>query len=168
VMPAIHKKKEEIGDLFHDKLGTPAGLSDPTKLTEAARAHLREKFLGAEAGLTGVNFAIAETGGFVVCTNEGNADLGASLPPLHIACMGIEKVIPRAKDLGVFLRLLARSGTGQSITAYTSHFHGPRRGGDLHIVSVDHGRSKLPAREEFRRPLQCLRSGGPMNTCPAY
>jgi L-lactate dehydrogenase complex protein LldF len=168
VMPAIHKKKEEIGELFHEKLGTPAGLADPQRLTEAARAHLREKFLGAQAGLTGVNFAIAETGGFVVCTNEGNADLGASLPPVHIACMGVEKVIPRARDLGVFLRLLARSGTGQSITAYSSHFHGPRRGGELHIVIVDHGRSKLLAREEFRRSLQCIRCGACMNTCPVF
>src|SRR5258705_9805442 len=99
VMPAIHKKKEEIGDLFHDKLGTPAGLSDPAKLTEAARAHLREKFLAAQAGLTGVNFAIAETGGLVVCTNEGNADLGASLPSLHVACLGVGKLRPPAKDL---------------------------------------------------------------------
>ena len=168
VMPAIHKKKEEIGDLFHDKLGTPAGLSDPAKLTEAARAHLREKFLAAQAGLTGVNFAIAETGGLVVCTNEGNADLGASLPSLHVACMGVEKIVPRAKDLGVFLRLLARSATGQSVTAYTSHFHGPKPGGELHIVIVDHGRSKLLAREEFRRSLQCIRCGACMNTCPVY
>jgi len=168
VMPAIHKKKEEIGDLFHDKLGTPAGLSDPTKLTEAARGHLREKFLAAQAGLTGVNFAIAETGGFVVCTNEGNADLGASLPPLHVACMGVEKIVPRTKDLGVFLRLLARSATGQSVTAYTSHFHGPKPGGELHIVLVDNGRSKLLGREEFRRSLQCIRCGACMNTCPVY
>ena len=94
-----------------------------------------------------MNFAIAETGGVVVCTNEGNADLGTSLPPLHIACMGIEKLIPRAADLGVFLRLLARSATGQPITTYTSHFHGPRPGGELHIVLVDNGRSELLASE---------------------
>src|SRR5262249_35532860 len=113
VMPAIHFKKEEIGTLFHEHLHTAAGASDPVYLAEAARLHLRDKFLRAEAGLTGVNFAIAETGGFVVCTNEGNADLGVSLPKLHVACMGVEKMIPRAKDLGVFLRLLARSATGQ-------------------------------------------------------
>src|SRR6185436_12806833 len=120
------------------------------------------------AGITGVNFAVAETGGFVVCTNEGNADLGVSLPKLHIACMGIEKLVPRAKDLGVFLRLLARSATGQPITAYSSHFHGPRVGGELHIVLVDNGRSAILGREEFRRSLNCIRCGACMNTCPVY
>ncbi|GAC1340344.1 MAG: lactate utilization protein B [Myxococcales bacterium] len=168
VMPAIHLKKEEIGELFHDKLGTEKGASDPRYLTEAARGHLREKFLAAQAGLTGVNFAIAETGGFVVCTNEGNADLGTALPPIHIACMGVEKLIPRAQDLGVFLRLLARSGTGQPITTYSSHYHGPRPGAELHIVLVDHGRSKILAREEYRRSLGCIRCGACMNTCPVY
>lgn len=168
VLPAIHIKKEEVGALFHEQLGTDAGATDPAYLTEAARGHLREKFLKADAGITGVNFAIAETGGFVVCTNEGNADLGVSLPNLHIACMGIEKLIPRAKDLGVFLRLLARSATGQPITTYSSHFHGPRSGGDLHIVMVDNGRSAVLARDEFRRSLSCIRCGACMNTCPVY
>ena len=168
VMPAIHLKKEEIGELFHDKLGTPAGLADPKKLTEAARVHLREKFLAAQAGLTGVNFAIASTGGVVVVTNEGNADLGTSLPPLHIACMGVEKIIPSPRELAVFLRLLARSATGQPITTYTSHFHGPRPGAEMHIVMVDHGRSRILAREEYRNSLKCIRCGACMNTCPVY
>ena len=168
VMPALHLKKQEIGALFHDKIGTAEGLEDPKLLTEAARQHLRKKFLAAQAGITGVNFAIAETGGFVVCTNEGNADLGTALPPLHIACMGLEKVIPRTKDLGVFLRLLARSATGQPITSYTSHFHGPRPGGELHIVVVDHGRSAILRREQFRAALHCIRCGACMNTCPVY
>src|SRR4051794_34604823 len=168
VMPAIHLKKEDIGALFHDKLGTPAGLSDPKQLTEAARGHLREKFLGAQAGLTGVNFAIASTGGVVVCTNEGNADLGTSLPPLHIACMGLEKVIPSPRELAVFLRLLARSATGQPITTYTSHFHGPRPGAEMHIVLVDHGRSRILGREEYRNALKCIRCAACMNTCPVY
>jgi L-lactate dehydrogenase complex protein LldF len=168
VLPAIHKKKEEVGELFHKHLGTAAGASDPNYLAGAARAHLRERFLAADAGLTGVNFAVAETGGLVVCTNEGNADLGVSLPPLHVACMGIEKLIPRAADLGVFIRLLGRSATGQPITAYTSHFHGPRTGGELHIVLVDNGRSALLGRPEFRRSLNCIRCGACMNTCPVY
>ena len=168
VMPAIHLKKEDIGELFHEKLGSPTGLSDPKALTELARQHLREKFLAAQAGITGVNFAIAETGGFVVCTNEGNADLSTALPRLHIACMGIEKIVPRAKDLGVFLRVLARSATGQPITSYTSHFHGPRPGGELHIVIVDNGRSRILQREEYRRSLHCIRCGACMNTCPVY
>jgi L-lactate dehydrogenase complex protein LldF len=149
-------------------LKTEAGASDPKYLTEAARGHLREKFLAAEVGLTGVNFAIAETGGVVVCTNEGNADLGTSLPPVHIASMGVEKLLPRAADLGVFLRLLARSGTGQPITTYTSHFHGPRPGGELHLVIVDNGRSALLASEAHRRALSCIRCGACMNTCPVF
>jgi L-lactate dehydrogenase complex protein LldF len=168
VLPAIHKKKEEIGELFHRHLHTDAGASDPKYLTEAARGHLREKFLAGEVGLTGVNFAIAETGGFVVCTNEGNADLGASLPRVHIACMGVEKLIPRAADLAVFLRLLARSGTGQPVTTYTSHFHGPRPGGELHLVIVDNGRSALLASDTHRRALSCIRCGACMNTCPVF
>src|SRR5215831_1383275 len=168
VMPAIHKKKEEIGDLFQIHLGTAAGASDPKYLTEAARLHLREKFLGAGAGLTGVNFAIAETGAFVVCTNEGNADMGASLPPLHIACMGLEKIVPRQRDLAVFLRLLARSATGQPVTAYSTHYHGPRAGGELHIVIVDNGRSQVLGREALRRSLTCIRCGACMNTCPVF
>jgi len=168
VMPAIHLKKEEIGELFHERLGTPVGLSDPKKLTEAARGHLREKFLGAQAGLTGVNFAIASTGGVVVCTNEGNADLGTSLPPIHIACMGVEKLVPSPRELAVFLRLLARSATGQPITTYTSHFHGPRPGAEMHIVIVDHGRSAILAREEYRSSLKCIRCAACLNTCPVY
>jgi L-lactate dehydrogenase complex protein LldF len=168
VTPAIHIRKEEVGQLFHERLGTAAGATDPQYLAEAARQHLRAKFLAAEAGITGVNFAIAETGGFVVCTNEGNADLGVSLPKVHIACMGIEKLIPRAADLGVFLRLLARSATGQPITTYSSHFHGPRPGGELHIVLVDNERSKLLSSGDFRRTLNCIRCGACFNTCPVY
>ena len=168
VMPAIHIKREEIGDLFHKHLGTDAGATDPPYLVNAARDELRRKFLNADVGITGVNFAIAETGGFVVCTNEGNADLGVSLPKVHIACMGIEKLIPRAKDLGVFLRLLARSATGQPITTYSSHFHGPMRGGEMHIVLVDNGRSDILGSPDFRRSLNCIRCGACMNTCPVY
>ena len=168
VVPAIHRKREEIGELFHRTIGTEAGLSDPKLLTEAARHHLRQKFLAAQAGLSGVNFAIAETGGIVVVTNEGNADMGTSLPPLHVACMGVEKVIPRARDLGVFLRLLARSATGQPVSSYTTHFHGPMRGGELHVVIVDNGRSQSLASEVFRRSLSCIRCGACLNTCPVY
>lgn len=168
VMPAIHIKKEEVGELFHNVLGTQKGATDPTYLAEAARHALRQKFLEADAGITGVNFAIAETGGFVVCTNEGNADLGVSLPKLHIACMGIEKLIPKAEHLGVFLRLLARSATGQPITTYSSHFHGPRPDGELHIVLVDNGRTDILGNDEFRRSLNCIRCGACMNTCPVY
>lgn len=168
VLPAIHKRRAEVGELFHRTLGTEAGASDPGYLAGAARAHLRERFLRAQAGITGVNFAVAETGGVVVCTNEGNADMGTALPPVHIACMGLEKVIPRLEDLGVFLRLLARSATGQAITTYTSHFHGPRDGGELHVVIVDDGRSALLAEAPFREALACIRCGACLNTCPVF
>ncbi len=168
VLPAIHLKKEDVSATFHRHLNTELGNNDPGYLTESARGHLREKFMQADAGITGVNFAVAETGGIVVCTNEGNADLGVSLPNLHIACMGIEKLIPRVDDLGVFLRLLARSATGQPITTYSSHFHGPRAGGELHIVLLDNGRSELMANPTFRNSLKCIRCGACMNTCPVY
>jgi L-lactate dehydrogenase complex protein LldF len=168
VLPAIHIKREEVGEIFHQKIGTEKGASDPPYLAAAARAELRKTFMEADAGITGVNFAIAETGGFVVCTNEGNADLGASLPKVHIACMGIEKLIPQAKHLGVFLRLLARSATGQPITTYSSHFHGPAPGSELHVVLVDNGRSDILGSDDFRRSLNCIRCGACMNTCPVY
>jgi L-lactate dehydrogenase complex protein LldF len=168
VLPCIHKKKEEIGELFHQKLGTPSGNSDPVFLTETARQHLRKTFLTRKAALTGVNFAVAETGEFVVCTNEGNADMGAHLADIHIASMGIEKIIPQRKHLGVFLRLLTRSATGQPITTYSSHFKRPRIGTSTHIIIVDNGRSKQLGREDFRNSLKCIRCGACMNTCPVY
>lgn len=168
VLPCIHKKKEEIGELFHEHLGTPEGMADPQFLTEAAREHLRETFLTRKAAITGVNFAVAETGEFVVCTNEGNADMGAHLADVHIACMGIEKIIPKRKNLGVFLRLLTRSATGQPITTYSSHFKKPRPGQEMHIVLVDNGRTTQLGRADFRNSLKCIRCAACMNTCPVY
>ena len=168
VLPCIHKKKEEIGELFHQYLGTPEGNADPQFLTETARHHLRETFLTRKVALTGVNFAVAETGEFVVCTNEGNADMGAHLADVHIASMGFEKIIPQRKHLGVFLRLLTRSATGQPITTYSSHFSKPRLGQQMHIVIVDNGRTVQLGREEFRNSLKCIRCGACMNTCPVY
>ncbi len=168
VMPAIHKRKAEVGALFAEHFGTSPDEDDPGRLADAARGPLRTALFGAEAALTGVNFAIAETGGIVVCTNEGNADLGVHLAPLHIACMGIEKLIPRVADLGVFLRLLARSATGQPITAYSSHVVTPRAPGQLHLVIVDNGRSEHLGRPEFREALACIRCGACLNTCPVY
>jgi L-lactate dehydrogenase complex protein LldF len=167
VLPAIHLRTRDVAETFTRTLGAPQ-LSDAVSLTRFAREHLRAKFLAAEAGITGVNFAIAETGGLVVCTNEGNADLGTALPKLHIACMGLEKLVPRAADLGVFLRLLARSATGQAVTVYSSHHHGPRPGAELHIVIVDNGRSKIRGEPEHRRALACIRCGACMNTCPVF
>ena len=168
VLPCIHWKKEEIGALFHKHLGSPEGMIDPVFLTNTARVHLRQEFLTRRIAITGVNFAIAETGEFVVCTNEGNADMGAHLSDVHIACMGIEKLIPERKHLGVFLRLLARSATGQPITTYSSHFKKPRKGQELHIILVDNGRSTLLGQEDFRNSLKCIRCGACFNTCPVY
>jgi L-lactate dehydrogenase complex protein LldF len=168
VLPCIHKKKEEIGEIFHQHLGIEAGISDPQFLTETARQHLREVFLTRKVALTGVNFAVAETGEFVVCTNEGNADMGAHLADLHIASMGIEKLIPERKHLGVFLRLLTRSATGQPITTYSSHFKKPRDGKKMHIILVDNGRTVQLGRKDFRNSLKCIRCAACMNTCPVY
>jgi L-lactate dehydrogenase complex protein LldF len=168
VMPAIHLKKEDVSDTFHEHLNTEKGNNDPQYLTEVARHHLREKFLERKLALTGVNFAVAETGEFVVCTNEGNADMGAHLADVHIACMGFEKIIPKREHLGVFLRLLARSATGQPITTYSSHFRKPREGQQMHIVIVDNGRSTQLGRKDFRNSLKCIRCAACMNTCPVY
>ena len=149
-------------------MGAPAGLDDPDALTALAREDLRARFLAAQAGITGVNFAVAETGSLVVVSNEGNVDLGTALPALHIACVGLEKIVPAKRDLAVFLRLLARSATGQAISAYTSHFRGPQPGRELHIVVVDNGRSRLLAQPAFREALACIRCGACLNTCPVY
>ena len=168
VMPAIHVKKEEISELFHQKFHSEKGNYDPTYLTATARLHLRQKFLEADVAITGVNFAIAENGAIVVCTNEGNADMGVHAAPIQIHCMGIEKIIPRTSDLAVFIRLLARSATGQYITTYTSHYLKPKTSGQMHIVIVDNGRSELIGKEDYRDSLKCIRCGACMNTCPVY
>lgn len=168
VMPAIHLKRQEVGKLFEDKLHTEKDNSDPTYLTRAARAHLRNEFLTADVAMTGCNFGVAETGDVVVCTNEGNADMGTSLPKVHIVSMGMEKIVPSLKSLGVYTRLLARSATGQPSTSYTSHYRKPREGGEMHIVIVDNGRSEIVSNEEHIQTLKCIRCGACMNTCPVY
>jgi L-lactate dehydrogenase complex protein LldF len=168
VLPCIHKRKERIGELFHEHLGTEKGMSDPTMLTRVARKHLRDVFMTRRAALTGVNFAVAETGEYVVCTNEGNADMGAHLSEVQIASMGLEKIVPQKKHLAVFLRLLARSATGQPITIYSSHYRKPRKGQEMHLVLVDAGRTRQLARPDFRDSLKCIKCGACMNTCPVY
>ena len=176
VMPALHVHREEIGDCFR-RLGlmdevkdvsVPEDPDDPTYLTYVARMHLRRPFAEAGAGMTGANFGVAETGDVVVCTNEGNADMSTSIPRLHIVSMGIEKLVPDLSSLAVFQRLLARCGTGQETTVYTSHFRGPRPGGEMHIVLVDNGRSTILADPEHWQTLKCMRCGACMNTCPVY
>lgn len=168
VMPAIHLKRQQVGKLFEEKLHTEKDNSDPTYLTRAARQHLRNEFLTADAAMTGGNFGIAETGDVVVCTNEGNADMGTSFPRLHIVSMGIEKIIPDYQALSVYTRLLARSATGQPATTYTSHYRKPRPGCEMHIILVDNGRSDIIGNEEHIQTLKCIRCGACMNTCPVY
>ena len=179
VMPALHVHREDIGDCFRKQISnfneiaasypTPHDdPNDPTFLTYVARMHLRQQFAEADAGMTGANFGIAETGDVVVCTNEGNADMSTSIPKLHIVSMGIEKLIPNYKAMGVFQRFVARSGTGQETTVYTSHFRGPRPGGEMHIVLVDNGRSEIIGNAEHWQTLKCMRCGACMNTCPVY
>ena len=168
VVPAVHKLRGDVSAVFARTLGTERGNEDVSYLAESQRRTTRPYFLRADAGMTGANFAIAETGGFVVCTNEGNADLSASLPKLHIASIGIEKLIPKVEHLGVFIRLLSRSALGSPITQYTSHFRAPQQGAELHIVLVDHGRSERLGMGDFWYSLKCIRCGACMNTCPVY
>ena len=168
VLPAIAVRREEVGTLFEREMHTEPGNSDPTYLTHAARKALRPKFLDADISMTGVNFAVASTGALAVCTNEGNADLGTSFADLHIAIMGIEKVIPDMAALAVFTRLLARSGTGQPVTSYTSLYRRPAPGKQIHVILVDNGRSEWLADAAHRNMLKCLRCGACMNTCPVY
>ena len=168
VVPAVHKLRTDVAAVFAKTLGTDATNDDVHYLAESQREATRPLILGADAGMTGANFAVAETGTFVVCTNEGNADLSANVPALHIASIGIEKLVPRLEDLGIFVRLLSRSALGSPITQYTSHFRGPRAGGEMHIVLVDNGRSRRLGMEEFWTSLKCIRCGACMNTCPVF
>ncbi len=168
VLPAIHLKRQDVSETFHEHLHTEKGNYDPQYLAGSARHHLRERFIESDLAITGVNFAIAESGSFVVCTNEGNADMGVHSAGIHIACMGIEKLIPKTEHLGVFLRLLARSATGQPITTYSSHFNKPRPGQQMHVIIVDNGRSRQLGRADFRNSLKCIRCAACFNTCPVY
>ena len=168
VLPAIHIKREQISEMMEREMGTEHGNIDPTYLTHAARRSLRENFLHAEVAMTGVNFAVASTGEIVTCTNEGNADMTTSFPDVYIATMGMEKIVPNLESLGVFTRLLARSGTGQPITSYTSHYRRPTNGQEFHIIIVDNGRSDILANKDHVRTLNCIRCGECMNTCPVY
>ena len=168
VVPAVHKLRTDVAEVFAKTIGTDPNNSDVHYLAEAQRQSNRPLILAADAGMTGCNFAVAETGTFVVCTNEGNADLSANVPKLHIASIGIEKIIPRLEHLAVLIRLLSRSALGSPITQYTSHFRGPRDGGEMHIVLVDNGRSARLGMAEFWTSLKCIRCGACMNTCPVY
>ena len=168
VVPSVHKLRRDVAEVFARTLGTDPGNDDAHYLAESQRQTTRPRILEADAGLTGGNFAIAETGAVVTCTNEGNADLSANTPKLHIASVGIEKLVPRVSDLAVFIRLLSRSALGSPITQYTSHFKAARAGAEMHIVLVDNGRSARLGMEKFWTSLKCIRCGACMNTCPVY
>ncbi len=173
ITPAIHKTKEDISKLFSEKFGVPE-YEDPQKLTNLARKKLRENFLSADMGVSGVNFAVAETGTIAIVENEGNARLATTLPDIHVAIMGIEKIIPKLSQLPVFLSLLARSATGQKSSTYVSLITGPKREGErdgpreFHLVFLDNGRSDIAASEETRESLYCIRCGACINICPVY
>ena len=173
IAPAIHKTRQQIGELFTAELGMPP-TDDVDQMTSTARATLRDRFAAADVGISGVNFAVAETGTIVIVENEGNIRLTTSLPRMHIAMMGIEKVIPRFADLDVFLKLLPRSGTGQRLTTYQSFITGTKRHAtdegpdELHIVLLDNGRSRMLAHPVTRQSLACIRCGACLNACPVY
>ncbi len=168
----MHKNRRAVAATLSRALGLVAP-EDPAALARHARGYLRDIFRRCDLGVTGVNFAVAETGTLCICTNEGNGRLTATRPRVHIALMGIEKIIPRLADLAVFLKVLARSATGQPITVYTSLIHGPRRSGDpdgpeqLHVVILDAGRWAIQ-RSEYRDVLRCIRCGACLNACPVY
>jgi L-lactate dehydrogenase complex protein LldF len=168
VVPAVHKLRTDVAKVFAATIGSDPDNDDPPYLAGAQRDATRPLILNADAGMTGANFLVAETGAVVVCTNEGNADLCANVPGLHIVSVGIEKLIPRSEDLAIFVRMLSRSALGSPITQYTSHFRGAREGGEMHVVLVDNGRSERLGMEEFWTSLKCIRCGACMNTCPVY
>ncbi len=173
ITPAIHLSKEDVGKLFEQKLAAPY-TNVPEELTVVARARLREKFLAADMGVVGANFAVAETGSIVLVENEGNGRLTTSLPEVVVAVMGIEKVIPRASDLSHFMEILGRTATGQKLTTYVNFVNGVRRAGELdgprelHVVILDNGRSQMLADPVLREALYCLRCGACLNVCPVF
>jgi L-lactate dehydrogenase complex protein LldF len=172
IAPAIHKTKGQVAELFARELGRETE-PDPEVLTRIARVELREKFLQADMGISGANFGVADTGTIVLVTNEGNGRMVTSLPRVHVAVMGVEKVVPSMTDLAVFLAILAKSATGQKLSVYTSLVDGPRRGGELegpeefHLVLLDNGRIRQLA-GPLREALSCLRCGACLNVCPVY
>lgn len=187
IAPVIHKTRQQVAELFREKLNaTEADLADVPDMTDLARRTLRADFLQADMGISGVNFGVAETGSICLVTNEGNGRLTTTVPPIHVAMMGMERLVPTIEDLGVMLQILARSATGQKLSVYSNIITGPRRvkavegpGGqaaneaepdgpnELHVVIVDNGRSKILG-GELAEILYCIRCGACLNACPVY
>ncbi len=173
IAPAIHKSREDVSRLFAEQLGSPF-YEDIEDLGREARAQLRQKFMSAGMGVSGANFLVAETGTVTLVTNEGNGRMCTSMPKVHVAIAGMEKVVPSIEDLGLFLRLLIRSATGQMLSSYVTTVTGPRRDEEedgpeeFHLVIVDNGRSRLLADADLREALYCLRCGACLNACPIY
>lgn len=170
--PAMHKSRDEIGELFAEKLGVEL-TTEPEKLTAIARKILREKFLNADIGISGANFLVAETGSIVIVENEGNAGLTTTLPKIHIAIAGIEKVIPRLVDLTIFFKILGRSATAQRFTSYVSIINSPRKNKpdspeEIYIILLDNGRTELLKSEKLKPALYCIKCGACMLACPVY
>jgi L-lactate dehydrogenase complex protein LldF len=173
IMPAIHKNAGQVAELFHDKLGEPY-TKDVDQLIQTGRRVLRRKFFEADIGVSGVNFAVAETGSLLLVENEGNGRMTTTVPPVHIAVTGIEKVVENLRDVVPLLSLLTRSALGQPITTYVNLISGPRQPHELdgprevHLVLLDNGRSQAFADGELRQTLNCIRCGACMNHCPVY
>ena len=173
VFPSMHLTRGEIKELFQNKLGN-APSDNPEELTMVARRVLREKFINAEIGITGANFAIAETGMISITENEGNARLTAALPRTMITLLGIEKILPRLEDLALFLPMLATAGAGQAMAGYNTMYGGPRQPGEsdgpveFHVVLLDNQRTRLLADPEQREALHCIRCGACLNVCPVF
>lgn len=172
IAPSIHKTREQVSELFHQHLGVPPTDDIPT-MTQTARRALRQRFLQADMGISGVNFGVADEGAVVIVENEGNARLSTSVPRIHVAIMGIERIVARMEDLGVMLQVLARSATGQKLSVYTSIINGPARPGEadgpeeFHLVLLDNGRSKMLG-SQYAEALLCIRCGACLNACPVY
>jgi len=173
IAPAIHKTRQQVGRLFADKLGIPY-TEDPPTLTQAARKALREKFLEADMGISGCNLACAETGHITTVSNEGNIRMSTTLPRVHVAFMGMERVVARLEEHDVLFRLLARGASAQNMAGYVSYIGGPRQPGQadgpevFHLIIIDNGRSRILADEEFREILCCIRCAACLNICPVY
>ena len=173
VTPAMHLSKEAIADLFHEKFGTEPNAT-PEELTQKARKLLREKYTTADIGISGANFLLADTGSIAITENEGNARLSTTFPKIHIAIVGIEKLIPSMADLDLFWPLLSTHGTGQNLTVYNTILSGPRQENEsdgpeeMYVILLDNGRTNLLAQKDQRQGLYCIRCGACLNACPVY